>query len=49
MRASDGVDIGAGYANNPLNHLDPMGTVNSLRNAAADDLSPAPLGKVLQK
>ncbi len=43
MRASDGVDIGAGYASNPLNRLDPMGTVNSLRNAAADDLSPSPL------
>jgi len=49
MRASDGVDIGAGYAGNPLNHLDPMGTVNSLRNAAADDLSPPPLGKLFSK
>ncbi len=49
MRASDAVDIGAGYASNPLNHLDPMGTVNSLRNATADDLSPAPLGKLLRK
>ncbi len=49
MRASDGVDIGAGYAMFPLNRLDPMGTVNSLRNAAADDLSPSPLGKRLRK
>ena len=49
IRASDGVDIGPGYASNPLNRLDPMGTVNSLRNAAADDLSPSPLGKLLQK
>lgn len=49
IRASDSVDIGAGYASNPLNRLDPMGTVNSLRNAAADDLSPSPLGKLLQK
>ncbi|MEO5712468.1 MAG: M23 family metallopeptidase [Luteolibacter sp.] len=49
MRASDGVDIGAGYAMFPLNRLDPMGTVNSLRNAAADDLSASPLGKLLSK
>lgn len=49
MRASDGVDIGAGYAGNPLNHLDPIGTVNSHRNAAADDLSPSPLGRLLRK
>jgi len=49
MRASDGVDIGAGYAMFPLNRLDPMGTLNSLRNAAADDLSPSPLGKLLRK
>ena len=45
MRFSDGVDIGAGYAATPLNHLDPTGTVNALRNAAADDLSPSPLLK----
>lgn len=43
MRSSDGVDIGAGYADNSLNHLDPTITVNSLRNAAVDDLSPSPL------
>ena len=49
MRHSDGVDIGAGYLMKPLNHLEPMGTVNSLRNAAADDLAPSPLGRVLQK
>ena len=48
LRASDGVDIGAGYAANPLNRLDPMGTVSSLRNAALDDLTPSPLGRVLQ-
>ena len=48
MRSSDGVDIGAGYADSPLNHLDPSATVNSLRNAAADDLSPSPLGKMLK-
>lgn len=49
MRAGDGVDIGAGYAMAPLNRLDPMATVSSLRNAGADDLSPSPLGRVLRK
>ena len=48
IRASDGVDIGAGYAVDPLNHLDPMATVNSLRNAADDDLAPSPLGRMLE-
>ena len=43
MRASDGVDIGAGYAMYPLNRLDPMATVDSLRNAEPDDLTPSPL------
>ncbi len=47
MRASDGVDIGAGYALDPRNRLDPLATVDSLRNAAADDLSPAPLARML--
>ena len=42
IRASDGVDVGAGYAANPLNHLDPAAVVNSLRNAATDDLTPSP-------
>ncbi|NJM36621.1 MAG: M23 family metallopeptidase [Akkermansiaceae bacterium] len=46
MRTSDGVDIGAGYAMYPLNRLDPMATIFTLRNAAADDLSPAPLAKM---
>jgi Peptidase family M23 len=48
MRSSDGVDIGAGYASTPLYHLDPTGTVNSLRNATADDLSASPLLQVLK-
>ncbi len=48
IRASDGVDIGAGYASNPLNRLDPMGTVNALRNAGADELSPSPLAQALK-
>jgi murein DD-endopeptidase MepM/ murein hydrolase activator NlpD len=43
MRASDGVDIGAGYGADPLNRLDPVATVNSLRNAPADLLAPSPL------
>jgi len=43
MRASDGVDIGAGYAMYPLNRLDPMATVASQRNATPDALSPSPL------
>lgn len=47
IRASDGVDIGAGYSMFPLNRLDPTATVGSLRNAMADDLSPAPLARVL--
>lgn len=47
MRASDGVDIGAGYAAFLMNRLDPGAMVDSLRNAAADALSPSPLGLVL--
>jgi hypothetical protein len=41
IRASDGVDVGAGYATNPLNHLDPAAFVNSMRNAATDELTPS--------
>jgi murein DD-endopeptidase MepM/ murein hydrolase activator NlpD len=48
MRASDGVDIGAGYAMDPLNRLDPMATVAALRNAPADDLAPSPLAAALK-
>ena len=47
MRASDAVDIGAGYAANPHNRLDPLATVAALRNAAADDLAPSPLARAL--
>lgn len=47
MRTSDGVDIGAGYAMHPLNRLDPTATISGLRNAAADALSPSPLGPAL--
>lgn len=49
MRTSDGVNIGAGYAMFPLNRLDPMGTVDSLRNAVPADLSPSPLAGALGK
>lgn len=49
MRSSDGVDIGAGYASSPLNHLDPTSTVDFLRNATPDDLSPSPLLKMLKQ
>ena len=49
MREGDGVDIGAGYSAAPLNRLDPLGTVASLRNAGDGDLSPSPLGTALRK
>jgi len=47
MRASDGVDIGAGYAMIPRNRLDPSATVAALRNAAPADLAPSPLARML--
>ena len=46
MRASDAVDLGAGYAMDPGTRLDPSGTVLTLRNAPAEDLSPSPLGRM---
>ena len=46
MRASDGVDIGGGYAMEPCNRLDPTATVAALRNAAPEELSPAPLARM---
>lgn len=49
MRASDGIDVGAGYAANPLNHLDPMKTVAAHRNAPAEALSPSPLAVALKE
>jgi Peptidase family M23 len=42
-RASDGVDIGAGYVSQPLNRLDPAALVAALHNADADGISPAAL------
>jgi hypothetical protein len=47
MRASDGVDIGAGYVMHPLNRLDPMATMDSLRNALPEDLYPSPMIQAL--
>lgn len=49
MRSTDGVDIGAGYAAQPLNRLDPMATIQSLRNSPADALSPSALASSLSK
>jgi Peptidase family M23 len=49
IRASDGLDLGAGYAVDRLNHLNPMQTVAELRNAAPDALSSAPLSLVLKE
>jgi len=43
MRSTDGVDIGGGYASQPFNRLDPMGTVQSFRHSAPDALSPSAL------
>jgi murein DD-endopeptidase MepM/ murein hydrolase activator NlpD len=47
MRASDGIDIGAGYAMFPLNRLDPAATIAANRNAAPDQLSLSPLARLL--
>jgi hypothetical protein len=49
MRSTDGVDIGAGYAMQPFNRLDPMATVQSYRNSAVDALSPSALASSLVK
>ena len=49
MRSSDGVDIGGGYGSQPLNRLDPMATVQSLRHAAPEALSPSALASTLAK
>ena len=45
MRDGGGVEIGAGYAADKLDHLDPLGTISALRNAKDDELSPSPLGR----
>jgi murein DD-endopeptidase MepM/ murein hydrolase activator NlpD len=48
IRASDGVDTGAGYAAERLNRLDPAATISALRNAKDDELSPSPLAPMLK-
>jgi len=49
MRASDGVDIGGGYAMDAGNRLDPAAMVAALRNAAPEDLAHSPLGVAISK
>ena len=40
-RATDGIDIGAGYSALPLNRLDPAAVVAALHNTEAEGISPA--------
>lgn len=47
IRTANEVDIGPGYGDNPLNRVDPMATVASMRKVAPDALSPSPLQGVL--
>lgn len=47
MRATDEVEIGAGYGMSKLNRLDPAATVAARRNAAPDDRAPAVLAAAL--
>ncbi|MEI6674337.1 MAG: M23 family metallopeptidase [Verrucomicrobiota bacterium] len=47
MRASDEVDIGGGYAMQPLNRLDPSATVAAMRHAAPAARSPSVLARML--
>jgi murein DD-endopeptidase MepM/ murein hydrolase activator NlpD len=48
VRASDHIDIGGGYGENPLNRIDPMATTRRLRGAADDDLAASPLPQALR-
>ncbi len=48
LRASDHIDIGGGYGENPLNRIDPVANILRLRGAATDNLSPSPLPQALQ-
>lgn len=43
MRSGDGVDLGGGYANQPMDLLNPAETIGKLRNSKPDGLSPSPL------
>jgi hypothetical protein len=47
MRESNGVDIGAGYANSPMNRLDPHAAMAVLNEALPYDLSISPLRWIL--
>lgn len=47
LRASDELDIGGGYAMEPLDRLDPSATVAAMRNAAPDDRAPSVLAVML--
>jgi murein DD-endopeptidase MepM/ murein hydrolase activator NlpD len=47
LRATDEVEIGAGYGMSKLNRLDPAATVAAQRNAAPDDRAPAVLAAAL--
>lgn len=49
LRESDGVDIGAGYSMLPLNRLDPLATLSTLRGADPQKLSPPPLPVALAR
>jgi murein DD-endopeptidase MepM/ murein hydrolase activator NlpD len=42
-RSSDGADIGAGYAAQPLNRLDPAAVVAALQDASEKGILPSPL------
>ena len=49
MRASNEVQLGGGYALQPLGRLAPSATVEAFRNAAPDDRSPSVLACMLAK
>lgn len=47
MRESWNVDIGGGYSDVPLNRIDPIQTIEKLRNSKTDELSTSPLAQIL--
>ncbi|MBC8126205.1 MAG: M23 family metallopeptidase [Gloeobacteraceae cyanobacterium ES-bin-144] len=49
MRASDGVDIGAGYGMLPLNRLDPQAWIDSTKNTSPSEITSSPLAWMLEK
>jgi Peptidase family M23 len=48
IREGEGVDIGGGYGNVPLNRLNPEKTISELSGAAPDDLGPSVLAVALK-